>query len=50
MTDDDISAKTRGQLRIVFPEERAERILAECWKIAAYPLVAPFCKLLGAPA
>ena len=48
MTDDDISAKTRGQLRIAFPEQAAERILAECWKIEAYPLVSAFCAQLGA--
>ena len=50
LTDEDISAKTRGQLRIVFPQNAAERILAECWKIESYPLVEPFCKLLGASA
>ena len=48
MTDDDISAKTRGQLRIAFPEQAAERILAECWKIEGYPLVSAFCAQLGA--
>jgi 2-methylcitrate dehydratase PrpD len=50
LTDDDITAKTRGQLRIVFPEKTAERILAEAWKIESYPAVAPFCQLLGAAA
>jgi 2-methylcitrate dehydratase PrpD len=50
LTDEDITAKTRGQLRIVFPEKAAERILAEAWKIETYPLVAPFCRLLGATA
>ncbi len=50
MTDEDISAKTRGQLRIAFAEQATERILAESWKIESYPLVAPFCQLLGVAA
>ncbi len=50
LTDEDISAKTRDQLRIAFPEKTAAHILAESWKIETYPLVEPFCKLLGVTA
>lgn len=48
LTDDDISVKTRDQLRIAFPEEAAESILAASWKISELPQVAPFCAQLGA--
>ena len=48
MTDDDLSVKTRGQLRIAYADDTAERILAESWRIAEYPLVGPFCAHLGA--
>jgi 2-methylcitrate dehydratase PrpD len=50
LTDDDISVKTLDQLRVAYPAAAAERIVAECWKIEHYPLVAPFGMLLGAGA
>jgi 2-methylcitrate dehydratase PrpD len=48
LTDDDISVKTLDQLRVAFSASAAEKIVAECWKIEQYPLVAPLCKMLGA--
>ena len=50
LTDEDISLKTLDQLQVVFPAQEAKRILDECWKIEAYPLVSPFCKRLGVAA
>ncbi len=48
MTDDDITLKTRGQLRIAYADGNAEQILAESWRIASYPRVDALCKLLAA--
>jgi 2-methylcitrate dehydratase PrpD len=47
LTDDDISVKTLNQLRVAFPAAAAERIVAECWKIEQYPLVAPLAGTFG---
>ena len=47
LTDEDISVKTLAQLRVAFCAPAAETIIAECWKIEQYPLVAPLCKTLG---
>jgi 2-methylcitrate dehydratase PrpD len=47
LTDDDISAKTRDQLRAAFAAERSEQILAQCWRIAELPKVDSFSKQLA---
>ena len=47
LTDDDISVKTRGQLRIAYPDAAAERILKECWRIEHYSRVDVLCKLFA---
>ena len=47
LTDDDLSAKTRGQLQLVYSAGASERILAECWRIADYPRVDTLCGLLA---
>jgi 2-methylcitrate dehydratase PrpD len=48
MTDEDISVKTLDQLRMVFPADRAERILDQSWKVGSLATVDPFCKQLAA--
>ena len=48
MTDDDITEKTRGQLRTAFDAKRVEQILEHSWDIVNLPLVAPYCKQLAA--
>lgn len=48
MNDDDITEKTRDQLRAAFPADRAEQILDQSWRIEKLPLVDPFCKQLAA--
>lgn len=35
--DEDLSHKTRGQLRLAYPDDVAERILDAAWKIAERP-------------
>ncbi|MBI3042650.1 MAG: MmgE/PrpD family protein [Betaproteobacteria bacterium] len=47
MTDEDITEKTRGQLRTVFPDDAAERVLAQSWRIGECPLVSQYCKALA---
>jgi len=47
LTDEDITVKTRGQLRIAYPEAAAERILSECWRIEQYPRVDALCRLFA---
>lgn len=47
LNDDDITDKTRSQLQLVFPAEKAERILAQCWRVGELEQVAPFCKTLA---
>jgi 2-methylcitrate dehydratase PrpD len=47
MRDDDISVKALSQLRSAFGEEKAERLLAECWRIRSYPAVDALCAILG---
>ena len=39
LTDEDISDKTTGQLRVAFPADAAEQILAGCWRIEQCPRV-----------
>ena len=48
LTDEDITDKTRGQLRTAFPDAAAERILAQSWRIEECPRVDAFCKELAA--
>jgi 2-methylcitrate dehydratase PrpD len=48
LTDEDISEKTRGQLRPAYPDAAAERILAQSWRIEECPRVNAFCKELAA--
>ncbi len=43
LTDDDISAKTLGQLQTVFAADAAEKILAACWDVEALPQVRTLC-------
>ena len=50
LTDADITEKTRGQLRIAYPDAAAERILAQSWRIEECPRVDAFCKELAAGA
>ncbi len=46
LTDDDLTAKARGQLRTAYPDAKAERILAQSWRIEECPRVDAFCKQL----
>jgi 2-methylcitrate dehydratase PrpD len=39
LADEDLSEKTRGLLRTVFPAEAAESIVAQCWRIEDAPRV-----------
>ena len=48
LTDDDLTAKARGQLRTAYPDAKAERILAQSWRIEECPRVDAFCKDLAA--
>jgi 2-methylcitrate dehydratase PrpD len=47
LSDDDISVKTLDQLRVAFAVPAAEAIVAECWQVEQYPLVAPLAAMLG---
>jgi 2-methylcitrate dehydratase PrpD len=47
LTDEDITEKTRGQLRTAFPDAAAERILAQSWHIEECLRVDAFCKELA---
>ncbi len=47
LNDDDVSDKTRGQLRTVFSREDSENILAQCWRIEDCARVDTFCKMLA---
>jgi len=47
LTDDDISAKTLGQLRIAYDGAKAAALLAASWRIGEYPEVAALCAMLG---
>lgn len=47
LTDEDISDKTRGLLRIAFPAAATEQILAECWRIERSPRVDALCARLS---
>ncbi|MSP97374.1 MAG: MmgE/PrpD family protein [Betaproteobacteria bacterium] len=47
LTDDDVTAKARGQLRTAYPDATAERILAQSWRIEECPRVDAFCKELA---
>jgi 2-methylcitrate dehydratase PrpD len=46
LTDEDITAKTRGLLRTVYADEKANHILDQSWRIEACPRVDEFCKEL----
>jgi len=47
LTDEDITTKTRDQLRLVQSADMAERLLRECWRIAEIPQVGPFSRSLA---
>jgi len=49
-TDEDITDKTRGQLRTAYPDAAAKRIFAQNWAIEECPRVDAFCKDLAAGA
>lgn len=47
LNDEDITQKTRGQLKIAYAPGVAENILAEGWRIGECASMASFCKLLA---
>lgn len=47
LTDDDITSKTRGQLRTVFSPDVAENILEQSWNMADCADAGAFCKSLS---
>ncbi len=47
LTDDDISSKTRGQLRMVYAPEVAEKILEQSWGIASCADAGVYCGQLS---
>jgi 2-methylcitrate dehydratase PrpD len=47
LTDDDITTKTRGQLRTVFAPDAAEKILEQSWEMANCADAAAFCGTLS---
>ncbi|HTP95669.1 MAG TPA: MmgE/PrpD family protein [Burkholderiales bacterium] len=47
LSDDDLSTKTRGQLRLAYRDDAAERILAESWRITELPRVDALCEMAG---
>ncbi len=47
LNDNDITDKTRGQLQTVYPQHKAEQILAQCWRIEDCARVDVLCKTLA---
>jgi len=48
MSDDDLSVKTREQLRLVFPTDRSERIVEQAWQVGRMADVGAFSRQLAA--
>ena len=46
LNDQDITDKTRGQLRTVYSHDTAEKILGQCWDIEQCLRIDAFCKAL----
>jgi 2-methylcitrate dehydratase PrpD len=47
MTDGELSEKALAQLQTVYPEADAQRIVSECWRVAAYRRVDELCAMLA---
>ena len=47
LTDEDITEKTRGLLRSIYPAAKADQLLDQCWRMEGCARVDEFCKKLA---